>query len=87
MWRARYREDRIELRMPRASEVAGKLRAITKPEMKKLPFTKGQGMINKVAPGVVQSAIARHFSLWGRYEAMPKTRKQLKEEPRRIPLG
>ena len=87
MWRAKYQEDRIEESRGRSSEVLQKLRAMGQFELKKLPFTQGQGTINRVAPGVYQSAIARHFSVWGRYEVMPKTKKQLREEERRIPLG
>jgi len=87
MWRVKYRQDRIEETRGRPSEVSGKLLAMRTPEMKKLPFTQGQGMINRVADGVVASAMARHFSLWGRFEPMPLTKRQLKEMPRRSPLG
>lgn len=62
--------------------VEEKLSGVTRPEMKKLPFTKGQGEMNYIADGVIFSAIARLSSLWGNFEAMPLTKRDIERERR-----
>lgn len=89
MWRARYREDRIEESRGMPSEVSEKVRAIVSQPVQtfqKPPFISKSGYL---PPGVVRSVIMRRKTLWGRYEIVPLTRRDIKseEELRRIPLG
>ena len=87
MWRAKYEEDRVQESRGQRSEVAGKVEAIVSQPTQtfRIPPFIGEDPYIPLRVGI--SVLRRHSELWGRYEAMPLTRKQLREEERRIPLG
>lgn len=87
MWKVRYKDDRIEERRGQRAEVAGKLRAITSEPVQTFNIPPFIGEEPYIPLGVGISVAMRPRTLWGRYHALPLTKRQLKEIPRRLPLG
>lgn len=87
MWRARYREDRVEESRGMPSEVSEKVRAIVSQPVQTYSIPPFVGEDPYIPLGVAESVLMRPRSLWGRYEAMPLTKRQLTQKERRIPLG